>query len=213
MKISELSRRSGVPLPTVKFYLRAGLLPPGERTGVNQAVYGDAHLRRLAAIRALREVGGLSIEQIADVVAAIDDPGLPVRDVLARSCDAMLTRPGSPPASPPAATAEIDALMVALGWELRPDAAARRELAETLAALRANGYPDLPAEAFIEYARLMEPLARAEIDHFLEGAATSRERAVEESVTGTVLWERVLTTLRRAAHEHFVSQAPEFTRH
>ncbi len=28
MRISELSRRSGVSIPTIKYYLRDGLLPP-----------------------------------------------------------------------------------------------------------------------------------------------------------------------------------------
>ncbi|WP_346281659.1 MerR family DNA-binding transcriptional regulator, partial [Pseudonocardia sp.] len=32
MRMAELSARTGVPIPTIKFYLREGLLPPGERT-------------------------------------------------------------------------------------------------------------------------------------------------------------------------------------
>ena len=46
MRISDLSRQSGVPVATIKFYLREQLLPPGEPTGRNQAVYLDRHLRR-----------------------------------------------------------------------------------------------------------------------------------------------------------------------
>ena len=37
MRISELSTASGVPVPTLKFYLREGLLPPGDAIAVNQA--------------------------------------------------------------------------------------------------------------------------------------------------------------------------------
>ncbi|WP_079051275.1 MerR family DNA-binding transcriptional regulator [Streptomyces curacoi] len=37
MKISELSRRSGVSIPTIKYYLRDGLLPHGQATATNQA--------------------------------------------------------------------------------------------------------------------------------------------------------------------------------
>ena len=33
MKISQLSQASGVPVATIKFYLREELLPPGESTG------------------------------------------------------------------------------------------------------------------------------------------------------------------------------------
>ena len=47
MRIAELSRQSGVPVPTIKYYLREGLLPAGELTSPNQASYGETHLRRL----------------------------------------------------------------------------------------------------------------------------------------------------------------------
>ena len=41
MRIAELSSRSGTSIPTIKYYLREGLLPAGEATGRNQADYGD----------------------------------------------------------------------------------------------------------------------------------------------------------------------------
>lgn len=216
MKVSELSRRASVPLPTVKFYLRTGLLPSGERTGVNQSEYGEAHLRRLAAIRALRDIGGLSVEQIADVLRAIDDPALCVRDVLAQSSDAMLARPRgeTAPEDAPAfdaALSEIDQVFTTLDWRVRPGSQTRRQLAETLLALRRTGFPGLPAGAFLEYAHHVEPIARMEIDYFHDAATGSREQVVESSVVGTVLWERVITALRRAAHESLVSRIPEFS--
>ena len=37
MRISELSRRSSVPVATIKYYLRAGLLHEGRRTAATQA--------------------------------------------------------------------------------------------------------------------------------------------------------------------------------
>ena len=37
MRISELARRSGLPVATVKYYLREGLLPAGEPTAATQA--------------------------------------------------------------------------------------------------------------------------------------------------------------------------------
>ncbi|HET7822095.1 MAG TPA: MerR family transcriptional regulator, partial [Ornithinibacter sp.] len=47
MRISELSQASGVPLPTVKYYLREGLLMPGEATSRTRAEYGPAHVERV----------------------------------------------------------------------------------------------------------------------------------------------------------------------
>ena len=74
MRIAELSRDSGVPVPTIKYYVREGLLQPGELTSPNQAQYDDSHLRRLKLIRALAEVGGLSIATIRDLLAAVGSP-------------------------------------------------------------------------------------------------------------------------------------------
>src|SRR5215469_5344529 len=72
MRIAELSCDSGVPMPTIKYYLRDGLLPPGELTSRNQAQYDERHVRRLKLIRALLDVAGLSIAGVRDALAAID---------------------------------------------------------------------------------------------------------------------------------------------
>ena len=66
MRISELSRHSGVPVSTIKFYIREGLLPSGVRSQRNQASYDEAHLRRLDLIRSLQEAGGLALDTVRD---------------------------------------------------------------------------------------------------------------------------------------------------
>ncbi len=66
MRMAALSEASGVPVPTIKFYLREGLLPPGHRTSPNQSQYDDEHVRRLALIRSLTEIGGYSLATVAD---------------------------------------------------------------------------------------------------------------------------------------------------
>ncbi len=53
MRISELSRTTGVPIATIKFYLREHLLPEGTRTSATQAQYGEEHVSRLRLVRAL----------------------------------------------------------------------------------------------------------------------------------------------------------------
>ena len=77
MKISELSSRSGVPVATVKFYLREGLLAAGEKSSQNQASYDASHLARLRLIRAFIEVGGLSVASARAVLAVMDDESIP----------------------------------------------------------------------------------------------------------------------------------------
>ena len=70
MRLAELSRRSGVPRSTIKFYIREGILPQGEPgASRNQATYEPRHLERLALVTALREIADLSVEVIKRVTA------------------------------------------------------------------------------------------------------------------------------------------------
>ena len=70
--MSQLSEATGVPVPTIKFYLREGLLAPGARSLPNQANYDPSHVRRLALIRALLVLGQLSVAAARRVLDAID---------------------------------------------------------------------------------------------------------------------------------------------
>ena len=73
MLMAELSRSSGVPVATIKYYLREGLLPPGTATSATRAEYGEAHLRRLRLIRALVEIGEIPVAAIGHILAVVDD--------------------------------------------------------------------------------------------------------------------------------------------
>ncbi len=66
MRISELSRQSGVPVATIKFYLREGLLPDGERTSAHPGPVRREHVARLRLIRALLGPGGLTVAKARD---------------------------------------------------------------------------------------------------------------------------------------------------
>src|SRR5690606_20422858 len=73
MRISELSVRTGVAVPTIKYYLRERLLPEGERTARTQAQYGEVHVQRLRVVRALVDAG-VSIAEVRRVVATLETP-------------------------------------------------------------------------------------------------------------------------------------------
>src|SRR3712207_5013944 len=73
MWMAELSKRTGVSVATIKFYLREGLLPPGEATGATRARYDDHHVERLRLIRALVDVAGMRLERVRRVLEAVDD--------------------------------------------------------------------------------------------------------------------------------------------
>ena len=205
MKVSELSQRSGVPVATLKFYLREGLLPPGERIASNQANYDERHLRRLRLIRVLQEVGNLSLTAIRDLAQRLDAPDAETMDVLRAAMDAQATR--SPErlaseASPEwqAAAREIDAFLEQVGWATRPDSTARKRLVDALLALRERE-PDMPVTAFFPYVRAAGEMAQNEVAHVMGALEAGPAEAVEAVVMGTVLWEPVFTSLRRIAHE------------
>lgn len=54
MRIGELSQATGVDIQTVRYYEKAGLLPPPSREANGYRAYGPAHLERLAFIRHCR---------------------------------------------------------------------------------------------------------------------------------------------------------------
>ena len=74
MRISELSSQTGVPIATIKFYLREKLLQEGIRTSATQAQYNESHLARLRLIRALLGPAGLSVSAAQQVILAIEEP-------------------------------------------------------------------------------------------------------------------------------------------
>src|SRR5699024_5975987 len=53
MRISELSTATDVSVASIKYYIREGLIPSGDRVGYNQTRYGNQHIARLKLIGAL----------------------------------------------------------------------------------------------------------------------------------------------------------------
>ena len=201
MKISELSRRTGVPVATIKYYLRENLLPGGMPVGRLQAEYGDAHVHRLRLIRTLREVGALGIARIRRVIEAIDDEELSRHDlfgVAQRALEAA-SAPSDPSEERRRALRDVDQLLDQLGWQVRPDARGRRDLAEALAALRGLGR-EYGADVFRPYADVADRMAAWEVAAIPPSDPPSI--AVERMVVGSILFGSVFDALRRLAHEH-----------
>jgi len=72
MKISELSARSGVPVSTIKFYIRKELLPKPTKTAGTQGFYTAKHLDRLTLIQKIQKEGNMSLEKIREITGMID---------------------------------------------------------------------------------------------------------------------------------------------
>jgi DNA-binding transcriptional MerR regulator len=198
MRISELSAQSGVPVATIKFYSRENLLPGGEKTSVNQTNYGPAQLARLRLVRALVEVGGLSIANVRSVLTAIDDESLPVADAIsAAACALPTTDRGDSDAVATPGEVTIDKLIADRGWMVLPEAEGRNLAARVIDDYLELGRPDLIANLEV-YADAVEQIADADIRSVAD--AGSRSAMAETVIVGTVLGDALLAGLRRMAH-------------
>lgn len=74
MPIGALAQRTGVKVPTIRYYESIGLLPAPARTASDRRVYGTAAERRLRFIRHARELG-FEVETIRQLLALADEPG------------------------------------------------------------------------------------------------------------------------------------------
>ena len=77
--IGELAKRTGVKIPTIRYYEQLGLIDADGRSDGNQRRYGEAGLARLSFIRHARDLG-FSIADIRELVALSDHPTQPCRD-------------------------------------------------------------------------------------------------------------------------------------
>lgn len=185
-----------MPVATIKFYLREGLLHPGVPTARNQADYGEKHVARLRLTRILTGVGQLSLASVREVFAAIDDPLLSCHGLCCLVNAAMFSeRPMSAEeGASESARAQVDDFIDKLGWRVGPDAPGRVALAQALDGLQGLGW-GADVGVFGPYAAAVERLACFERDSMPTGPA-------ETVVAQTILFEVALVTLRRMAQEH-----------
>ena len=125
MRIAELSQLTGVSIPTLKYYLREGLLPSGQATAVNQAEYNDSHVRRVRLVRSLVEIARLSLADVRSVLDAVDDVGVSTHDAFATAQDAMVSHRERDPEHHNAALAEVYRFVRRHRLRVRPDAGGR----------------------------------------------------------------------------------------
>jgi DNA-binding transcriptional MerR regulator len=198
MRIAELSRQSGVPVATIKYYVREGLLPRGERTSRNQAEYDERHVRRLRLIRALIEAGDLSVAETRDVLASIDAPAKTLHETLGRAQRAVTPsferRAGEE--SWARASRVVEELVRRRGWQVKADSPAWQLLTQVLATLHELGQDDLAA-LLDDYADAAEKLAEAEVNCVLR--RPDLESILEGVVIGVALGDSLLAALRRLA--------------
>ena len=206
MRISELAARTELPVGTIKFYLREGLLAPGEPTSRTTAEYGESHVERIRPIRALTDAGGLGIAMVRRIVGVLDAPEPSRIDVLATAQDALLQ--GEPPldahedeTSPGARALDW---MRRRGWTNSPGDLLVAHLARVWEACEDAGI-EIDDAMLDHYADAMDLVAARDIAAIPDGD----DDAVHRVVVGTVMLEPLLLTLRMMAHrEHAMRMIP-----
>jgi DNA-binding transcriptional MerR regulator len=68
LRIGELAEASGVPVPTIKHYLREGLLPEPVKTSRNMAYYSPEFVDRIKLIKQLQEERFMPLKAIKSVL-------------------------------------------------------------------------------------------------------------------------------------------------
>jgi DNA-binding transcriptional MerR regulator len=196
MRIAELSARTGVPVPTIKYYLREGILPAGELSSPNQAHYGDRHIERLRMVRALLDIGRLPIATIRAVLDHLDQPNPNLHNVLGRALCETLTARGDVDES---VMREVDELIRRRGWQVSAEAPVRQALAEVIAAIRQLGEGDF-LEVLDDYADAVERIAAADLRSL--DRHEEPDAIVRSAVVGTILGDTLIAALRRLAQEN-----------
>ncbi|MFD9380940.1 MerR family transcriptional regulator [Streptomyces sp. NPDC059999] len=189
MKISELSRRTGVPVASIKYFLRQGLLPAGRATAATIAEYGEEHAQRLRLIKALTTLGGLTIAATRDVLGAVDQAESSEGALGAISYALPVPVAGRRPAGDEEKAEEEEAdttvgtevaeLLAALDWQAPGTSPHVKGLTAALEELRRLDAQYAPGE-LAAYARLAESVARLDLERAagLDDPVALAERAV-----------------------------------
>ena len=199
MRLAELSDRTGVAVATLKYYQREGLLHPGRTLSRTQADYDESHVERVALVRALIEVGGMSLASVGRVIDVITSPGKQRLEVL-EAAQQTLAREGSTPATCDDAhvrRGRVHEWIARRGWEVNPTDPFIEDLERAWAACDSVGI-GLDEERMDRYADQMEGVAEVDV----RSVPAEPQAAVRHVVLGTVLVDPVLVALRRLAQQH-----------
>lgn len=205
MRISELARQSGVSVPTIKYYLRVGLLAAGKTTAHNQAAYDASHLRRLRLIRVFVDIGGLTVMATREVLNAIDSSRLSGQHLLGiidsprgtgrrRALNGEVRN---------ATLRNVAAIVAHYGWRVQPDSAALQRLADVCVEARLLQMREL-CGGLDGYAKAASHAAA--IDVAVAKAAAERMGSaphvlMEAVMAAVVLGNALMTTLHSMARE------------
>jgi DNA-binding transcriptional MerR regulator len=195
LKISELAEASGVPVATVRHYLREGLLPEPVKTSRNMAYYPPEFADRIRLIKQLQEERFLPLKVIRELLDSADDDPERLRSLIELE-DRILDRAlaGERERVPAAEVrerygvpgevldrlAELGVLGAGRGGYSPSDV----RIVEAISRFRAGGYDErigFTVYDTLRYKRALEELVREEVDLLMQRLAGEMDpdRAVE----------------------------------
>lgn len=203
MRISELSATTQVPVATLKYYLREGLLPPGTATSRTQATYDMTHVDRVRLIRALMEAGRLTLSRVRQVLETLDGPPVSRHDLLGTAQRAIT--PPLPKQPDDEWTHTATRFAASRGWQIDEDEPLLVLLGDQLRAL-ASADPDLADEALLaRYAAVADSIAAIDVSVLPQAP----QAALHRVAIGTLLSDPVILTLRRLAQQALSATQPD----
>lgn len=224
MRISELAEATGVPVATLKFYLRERLLPAGVARSRTQADYDETHVERVRLVRVLSDVGGLDLATVRRILEAIESPELDRLGVLGAAQRSLLgadyvqippdgpdcpdcpdypdcrdrpDRPDCPTCATDDPPSRARDWLTARGWLVDRRDPVIDELDRAWEACDVAGI-GLDEGRMDAYAQAVEQIAAVDVD----SVPADPPAALRQVVLGTVLVDRVLVALRRLAQQH-----------
>jgi DNA-binding transcriptional MerR regulator len=211
IKMADLARQSGVPAPTIKHYIREGLLPPpAKRTSRNMAYYDAAIVPRIRTIKELQRTRFLPLRVIKELLdgsgpgAGIDPEAAITRVLQDMAPSRSKTRNELIEEGMPAS--ELDwfqdlGIVSPTGQgEDQSYVGDDLELVETLNEARLAGITRdmLPPTILEPYVRSIHELVRTEVRMFREGVVpVAGDNLPALAEAATVLSERLVVLLRR----------------
>jgi DNA-binding transcriptional MerR regulator len=197
LRMGELAEASGVPAPTIKHYLREGLLPEPVKTSRNMAYYPPEFVDRIRLIKRLQEERFMPLKAIKSVLE--DGPGraeamLELEDrILDRALSAERSRTSAAEARkrygvPKEVLDRLEELEV-LSPNTRGYSPSDVKIIEAISRFRAGGYDEqigFTVYDTLRYKTALEELVRQEVDVVMSRLAgeVPPERVVEMLESG-----------------------------
>jgi DNA-binding transcriptional MerR regulator len=94
LRMRDLTAMTGLDRQTIHFYMKAGLLPEGDKTGRNKALYDREHVERIELIRKLQKEQFLPLKAIRAVLDGDEAAFEPAQRRLLLDVKAMLRARG-----------------------------------------------------------------------------------------------------------------------